>query len=170
MNEAVAELFKLEKEDGFPFRHIHATGSFGWAWMPKLVADKGVDLEKCPQLEMREYIYNMPQLMAAADVFIGRAGSGTCNEIAVSGTPSILIPSPNVTANHQEKNARVLSDNGGAVCIPEGECTAQALYTQVNELLSQPARRQQMKERLRAMAVPDSAERICDILEELIRG
>ena len=170
MNETVAELFELEKEDGFPFRHIHATGSFGWAWMPKLVAEKGVDLEKCPQLEMREYIYNMPQLMAAADVFIGRAGSGTCNEVAVSGTPSILIPSPNVTANHQEKNARVLSDNGGAVCIPEGECTAQALYAQLKELLSQDARRQQMRETLGTMAVPDSTERICDILEELIRG
>ena len=170
MNEAVAELFKLEKEEGFPFRHIHATGSFGWAWMPQLVEQKGVDLSQSPQLEMLEYIYNMPELMAAADVFIGRAGSGTCNEVAVSGTPSILIPSPNVTANHQEKNARVLSDHGGAVCIPEGECTAQALYAQLKELLTQPGRRQQMKEKLQTMAVPDSTERICDILEELIQG
>ncbi|MBQ3543132.1 MAG: undecaprenyldiphospho-muramoylpentapeptide beta-N-acetylglucosaminyltransferase [Oscillospiraceae bacterium] len=169
MNETVAELFRLEKEDGFPFRHIHATGSFGWAWMPKLVAEKGVDLSQSPQLEMREYIYNMPELMAAADVFIGRAGSGTCNEIAVSGTPAILIPSPNVTANHQEKNARVLSENGGAVWIPEGECTAQTLYTQLKGLLAEKDRRQRMAEALRLMAVPDSTERICDILEELIR-
>ena len=169
MNETVAELFRLEKEDGFPFRHIHATGSFGWAWMPKLVAEKGVDLSQSLQLEMREYIYNMPELMAAADVFIGRAGSGTCNEIAVSGTPAILIPSPNVTANHQEKNARVLSENGGAVWIPEGECTAQTLYTQLKGLLAEKDRRQRMTEALRLMAVPDSTERICDILEELIR-
>jgi len=170
MNEAVAELFRLEKEDGFPFRHIHATGSFGWEWMPEFVAEKGVDLVQSPQLEMREYIYNMPELMAAADVFIGRAGSGTCNEIAVSGTPSVLIPSPNVTANHQEKNARVLSDRGGAVWIPEGECTPQTLYTQLKTLLADMDRRQQMTQALRSMAVPDSAERICDILEELIRG
>ena len=169
MNETVAELFKLEKEDGFPFRHIHATGSFGWAWMPKLVAEKGVDLDQSPLLEMREYIYNMPELMAAADVFIGRAGSGTCNEIAISGTPAILIPSPNVTANHQEKNARVLSEKGGAVCIPEGECTAEALYTQVKELLAEQERRQRMADALHLMAVPDSTERICDVLEELIR-
>ena len=169
MNETVAELFKLEKEDGFPFRHIHATGSFGWAWMPKLVAEKGVDLAQSPQLEMREYIYNMPELMAAADVFIGRAGSGTCNEIAISGVPAILIPSPNVTANHQEKNARVLRENGGAVWIPEEECTAQSLYSQVKELLAQTERRQRMTEALQLMAVPDSTERICDVLEELIR-
>ncbi len=169
MNETVAELFRLEKEDGFPFRHIHATGSFGWAWMPKLVAEKGVDLSASPQLEMREYIYNMPELMAAADVFIGRAGSGTCNEIAVSGTPAILIPSPNVTANHQEKNARVLCQGGGATWIPEGECMAQALYTQLKELLKDRERRLKMTEALQLMAVPDSTERICDILEELIR-
>lgn len=169
MNETVAELFKLEMEDGFPFRHIHATGSFGWAWMPKLVAEKGVDLTQNPQLEMREYIYDMPELMAATDVFIGRAGSGTCNEIAVSGTPAILIPSPNVTANHQEKNARVLSENGGALWIPEGECTAKTLYAQMKELLAQKERRQKMTEALHLMAVPDSTERICDVLEELIR-
>ena len=169
MNETVAELFRLEQEDGFPFRHIHATGSYGWAWMPERVAEKGVDLAQSPQLEMREYIYNMPELMAAADVFVGRAGSGTCNEIAASGTPAILIPSPNVTANHQEKNARVLRDNGGAVWIPEGECTAQALYTQIKDLLADNARRNQMTEALHKIAVPDSAQRICDIMVELIR-
>ena len=170
MNETVAELFRLEKEDNFPFRHIHATGSFGWAWMPDLVSQKGVDLSECPELEMREYIYNMPELMAAADVFIGRAGSGTCNEIAASGTPAILIPSPNVTANHQEKNACVLSDNGGAEWIPEGECTAQVLYERLKKLLSEQERRQGMTRALRLMAVPDSTDRICDILEELIQG
>ena len=170
MNETVAELFRLEQEDGFPFHHIHATGSFGWGWMPGFVAEKGVELSRCSEIDMREYIYDMPELMAAADVFIGRAGSGTCNEITACGTPAILIPSPNVTANHQEKNARVLSDNGGAVLIPEGECTAQTLYTQLKSLVAEDGRRQQMTAALRGMAVPDSAERICDILEELIRG
>jgi len=170
MNQAVAEVFKLEQDEGFPFQHIHATGSFGWEWMPGLVAEKGVDLSRCPDIEMREYIYNMPELMAAADVFVGRAGSGTCNEITASGTPAILIPSPNVTDNHQEKNARVLQDNGGAVLIPEAECSAQVLYSQLKALLGEEERRQKMTAALRAMAVPDSAERICDILEELIRG
>ena len=169
MNETVAELFRLEKEDGFPFRHIHATGSFGWEWMPKMVAEKGVDLAQSPQLEMREYIYNMAELMTAADVFIGRAGSGTCNEIAISGTPAILVPSPNVTANHQEKNAIALCENGGATWIAEEKCTARGLYVQLKELLADNERRLRMTEALRLMAVPDSTERICDILEELIR-
>ena len=138
--------------------------------MPSLVAEKGIDLSQCADLDMREYIYNMPELMAAADVFIGRAGSGTCNEITASGTPAILIPSPNVTANHQEKNARVLSECGGAVMISEENCTPQELYAQLKSLLAEESRRQEMEMTLRKLAVPDSAERICDVLEELIRA
>ena len=170
MNETMAELFRLEQENGFPFHHIHATGSFGWKWMPELVAEKGVELSQTDAIEMREYIYNMPQLMAAADVFIGRAGSGTCNEVTASGTPAILIPSPNVTANHQEKNARVLSDNGGAILVLEQECTAEGLYRQITDLLADAQQREQMTAALRQMAVPDSTERICDILEEMLRN
>ena len=84
--------------------------------------------------------------------------------------PAILIPSPNVTADHQHKNAQVLANGGGAVLLPEQDCTAQGLYDQVKELLTDDDRRAEMKKALGTMAVADSAERICDILEELIRG
>ena len=167
MNETVAEMLSLEKADGFPFKHIHATGKFGWEWMPEKVREYGIDTENCPDLDMREYIYNMPTVMAAADVFISRAGASSCNEIAASGTPAILIPSPNVTDNHQEKNARVLSERGGAVLLLEKDCTAQTLYAAVKELLNDQNRRDQMTVALRRDVILDSAERICDILDEM---
>lgn len=170
MNQTIAELLRMEQEEGFPFRHIHATGSFGWEWMPDLVQQKGVDLAKTDRIEMREYIYNMPTLMAAADVFIGRAGASTCNEIGAAGLPCILIPSPNVTNNHQEKNARVLESRKGAVVLLEKECTPERLYAEVKSLLADPARREQMGGSLRQMVRLDSAERICDIVEELTKG
>ena len=170
MNKAVAELFRLEQEAGFPFHHIHAVGSFGWGWMPDEVAAKGVDLSKCEDIDMREYIYNMPTVMAAADVIISRAGSASCNEIAATGTPCILIPSPNVTDNHQYKNAKALADQGGAILISEEECTAQRLMDEIQSLLSEPERCSRMSKALQRMAVPDSAERICNILEELASG
>lgn len=169
MNETMAGLFRLEKEAGFPFVHIHATGSFGWEWMPGLVQEKGVDLEHTPSIDMREYIYNMPTLMSAADVMISRSGAATCNEIAACGIPSILIPSPNVTNNHQEKNARVLAEKDGAVLMLENECTAEAVMEQLQQLLADPQRREQMGKTLRGMVRLDSTERICDIVEELIR-
>lgn len=169
MNEAVAEMLSLEKAEGFPFKHIHATGKFGWEWMPEKVREAGIAVENCPNLDMREYIYNMPTVMAAADVIISRAGASSCNEIAASGTPAILIPSPNVTDNHQEKNARVLADRGGAVLLLEKDCTAQTLYDTVKTLLADQKRRDTMGIVLRHDVILDSAERICDILEELTK-
>lgn len=169
MNQTMAELFRLEKEDGFPFRHIHATGSFGWEWMPGLVKEKGVDLQSTARIEMQEYFYNMPTLMAAADVIISRAGASTCNEIGAAGLPCILIPSPNVTNNHQEKNARVLEARGGAVVIVEKDCSAQKVYAEIKSLLADPNRRAEMGKNLRQMVTLDSAERICDIVEKLAK-
>ena len=170
MNFAVADMFKLEKEDNYPFQHIHATGSFGWEWMPEHVASLDVDVNGDNGIDMREYIYNMPTVMAAADVIISRAGASTCNEIGASGTPSVLIPSPNVTNNHQEKNARILEGHGAAIVITEDQCSGKVLYNTVQQLLEDHDRRKAMSVAVRDMVVLDSAERICDLIEHLAQG
>ena len=167
MNFAMAEMMKLEQEAGFPYQHIHGVGSFGWEWMPEHVKSLGVDVAASGAIDMREYIYNMPTVMAAADVIISRAGASSCNEIAASGTPCILIPSPNVTDNHQEKNARAVEAKGGAVVLLEKDCTAESLFREVQAILSDKGRQDAMSTALRGACVLDSAERICDILEEL---
>ena len=167
MNLAMADMFALEQAEDFPFHHTHAVGSFGWGWMPEKVKEKGVDLEKCSTIDMREYIYNMPTVMAAADVIIARAGSATCNEIAATGVPCILIPSPNVTNNHQEKNARTLEAAGGAIVVLEKDCTAEKIYGLVKELLADENRRKEMSKALHSLVKLDSAERICAIAEEV---
>lgn len=169
MNETIAEFMRIETEQGLPFQHIHATGSHGWKWMPELVRSKGVDLAGQSSIDMREYIYNMPTLMAAADIFISRAGASSCNEIAVSGTPCILIPSPNVTDNHQEKNARIVEARGGCVLLLEKDCTGQRLYDEVVGLLGDEHRRRTMRKALIDSSMPDSADRICDIITELAK-
>lgn len=169
MNETMAEVFKLEQDAGFPFRHIHATGSFGWKWMPDLVKEKGVDLSQADSIDMREYIYDMPTVMAAADVIISRAGASTLNEIGVSGTPDILIPSPNVTNHHQEKNAHVLSDREAAVLMLEEDCTPQKMFEEITDLLADENRRRNMIQKLHEMVRLDSTERIGDIVEALVK-
>lgn len=169
MNEAIAEIFRMEKEAGYPFQHIHAVGSYGWPWMPDLVKEKGVDLAENKGIQMKEYLYNMPTVMAAADVIISRAGASSCNEIAASGTPCILIPSPNVTDNHQEKNARAVAEKGGAVLLLEKDCTAQALWKEINDLVADSSRREEMRKALHGMLIPDSAERLCDIIASLAK-
>ena len=169
MNETVGKLFRLEQDAGFPYQHLHAVGSYGWEWMPDYVKDQGVDLEQAKSISMTEYIYNMPTVMAAADVVISRAGASSCNEIAASGTPCLLIPSPNVTDNHQEKNARALEAKGGAVVMLEKDCSAQAFLDTVKGLLENPDRYRAMSKALLDLSVPDSAERLCNVMEQLIR-
>lgn len=166
MNKKIAQFMKLECEDN-RYRHIHATGSFGWQWMPEYVKEQGVDLAAHPLVTMQEYIYNMPVLMAAADLVISRAGASTLNEIAAAGTPCIIVPSPNVTNNHQEKNAQILEKRGAAVVLRESECDGATLYQAAKELLEDDARRARMRTALRELAVIDSAERIYEILINL---
>ncbi len=170
MNEVTGELFRLEKEAGYPIQHIHAVGSYGWEWMPEYVKEKGVDVNSNKGISMLEYIYNMPTVMAAADIIISRAGASSCNEIAASGTPCILIPSPNVTDNHQEKNARALCSTGGGIVMLEQDCTAKKLFEEIMGLLQDDARRSQMGKALQKMVVLDSAEQLCDIAAELAKS
>ena len=168
MNKKIARFMVREAEDGL-FRHVHATGSYGWRWMPDFVKEQGLDLKKYPQLDMREYIFNMSQLMAAADLVICRAGAATISEVCASGTPCIMVPSPNVTDNHQEKNARVLEKHGAAVVIREAECDGDSLYEAAKALLSDPQRLKDMRTAARKMAVVDAAEQIYGVIQELTK-
>jgi len=108
-------------------------------------------------------------VMAAADVIISRAGASSCSEIAASGTPCILIPSPNVTDNHQEKNARALEAQGGAIVLQEKDCTAKRLLEEISALLADEGRYKAMSKALYTIAVPDSAERLCTQMERLVK-
>lgn len=170
MNWEIGKLFRMEQDAGFPFQHIHAVGSYGWRWMDCYVRDQGVEPEEATSIRMSEYIYNMPTVMAAADIFISRAGSASCNEIAVSGTPCILIPSPNVTNDHQRKNAQALVDRGAAVMVLQKDCTAKRLMEEINGLLNDRERYSNMCKALQEMAIPDCAERVCRIMEQLAKG
>ena len=167
MNQLMADFLALEVQNGCPWHHVHATGSYGWRWMPDLVREKGVDLAAHPSLDMREYIHNMPDLMAAADLIITRGGASSLNEIEAAGTPCIIVPSPNVTDNHQEKNARVLERQGAAQVLLEPGLTAQALYDAAKALLEDKERRTNMRAALQRMSVVDSAEKIYNTILEL---
>ena len=129
----------------------------------------GVSLEGQGDVQVLEYIYDMPTVMAAADLVLCRAGASTISELTAIAKPSILVPSPNVTANHQEKNARVLSGQGAAVLLLEKDCPNMELYDQASALLRDPARRDSMIRALNSMAVPDAGEKIYQTLMGLLK-
>lgn len=168
MNKVIARFMALESEQD-AFYHIHATGSFGWRWMPDFVREQGVDLAAHPNIRMQEYIHNMPTVMAAADLVICRAGASTISEVEAAATPCIMVPSPNVTEHHQERNAEVLAQRGMALVLPEAECSGQRLYETVAELLAHPERLETMRKAQQRGAVLDSAERIYQLVLELAK-
>lgn len=159
MNRHMAGFIQLESEHD-SFRHIHATGTAAYKWLPDSVKEKGVDLDKHPNIELREYIYDMADVMAAADLVICRAGAATLGELCVLGKPSLIVPSPYVAENHQEKNARALEQKGACRVITEPECTPQKLYDAVTELLADDAKLEEMGRCAKKMAIVDSSEKI----------
>ena len=170
MNKKITDFFVREIADGEPWNHIHATGSFGWRWMPQYVKEAGVDLSEHPSIDLREYIYDMPLLMAAADLVICRGGAATISEVAASATPCIIVPSPNATNNHQEKNARLLEGRGAAEVLLERDCYGGRLYETAQKLLKDQERRSSMRSALRQIAVVDAAEQIYGVLLELAKA
>lgn len=160
MNRQTAELLALEAAAGCPFHHIHAAGVVGSRQMAAYLASAGVDLGKTPALEVREYIHDMGTLMRGADLVICRAGASTISELTALGVPAIIVPSPNVTHNHQEHNARVLSDAGGAELVLEKDSSGRLLYDTACSILGDDARRGAMSAAMASLGVVDAAEKI----------
>lgn len=118
---------------------------------------EGTDLS---QVDVLPYIYNMDEVMNAADLVVARSGAITMGELCAIGKPSILIPSPNVTNNHQEYNARALEKRGGALVICEKELTKGKLSASINELLANEEQRKIMGQQAKAMGKVDAVEKI----------
>ena len=166
MNEVMTELIPmLDGRQGF--RLLHAAGSRYYAGMAAKLGETAPDMAE-HGVELREYIYDMPRVMTAADLVMCRAGASTISELCYMGKPVIIVPSPNVTNNHQEKNARVLEEAGGAKVLLEGEFDAQSLLADVKELLSDDEKLSAMSTAMTSLAAEDATERICGIILDTI--
>ena len=166
INESLADVIARSAQDG-RYQHIHAYGQYG-KWFPDLLKEKGADLEKATNLDIREYINDMPVCLAAADLVIARAGAITLSEIQVKGKPSILIPSPNVAENHQYHNAMSLVKQEAAVMIEEKDLTPEKLTEEIDKLASDPQRLAAYAENAQRMAIADAAKRIYSVMIEVL--
>ena len=168
MNRQMADFLALEAAKE-PFHHIHGAGNAGYPMVKQLLRDKGVDLEAHPALQVKEYIYNMAVVMRAADLVICRAGASTISELTALGVPALIVPSPYVTNNHQEKNARVLEEAGGAMVLLEKDSSGQALFQAACAILHDEPRRLEMEKAMASLGIRDATERIYQTVAELCR-
>ena len=111
------------------------------------------------------YEDRMGDAYAVADLVLCRAGSSTLAELTVLGKPSILVPSPNVTDNHQEANARGLESAGAAVVVVEKDLDVPGTVMEIDVLLSSSERLQAMADAARTLGQPDTAGMVADLIE-----
>ena len=168
MNRQMADFLALEAAKE-PFHHIHGAGKGGYPQIMALLKEKGVDLEQHPSLQVREYIYDMAPVMRAADLVICRAGASTISELTALGVPALIVPSPYVTNNHQEKNARALEEAGGAAVLLEKDSSGQALFQAACAILHDGARRADMEKAMASLGIRDATERIYQVILDITK-
>ena len=161
LNEAALEAFGRDA----PCAVLHACGRRD---APEL-ARRLEALGDPPHYHLEPYVEPFADALAAADLVAARAG-GSVFELAAAGLPSILVPYPQATADHQSSNARYMAEAGAAVVVPDRELDARRLADEVGTLLTAPKRMDEMARAARALARPDAAARIADALLRLASG
>ncbi|WP_019636232.1 undecaprenyldiphospho-muramoylpentapeptide beta-N-acetylglucosaminyltransferase [Paenibacillus fonticola] len=121
-------------------------------------------------LRILPYVHNMPEVLACTSLIVNRAGASFLAEMTSLGIPSILIPSPNVTNNHQEKNARSLEMAGAAEVILEPELTGNSLFSAIKRIMTESLVHESMSRASKRLGKPEAAHLIVEEMRRLVRN
>ena len=168
LNEAAVAVMK-----NFAAKHedvmcVHAGGRNYYEEAKKAFSEAGLDNNS--RFVLKDYIYNMSDYMMAADVVICRAGAMTLTELAMMRKAAVLIPSPNVTDNHQYKNAKALSDKGAAILLEEKELTPEAVCQAVESIYSNKEYAAALCKAVSEFASEDTNEKIYGEICRLVKN
>lgn len=148
---------------------LHVTGKGEYTDIMGRIEAAGVDLASAGNLQVRPYLYNMPQAMSIADLAVFRAGATGLAELTAKGIPAILVPYPYAAENHQEFNARAMESAGAAKMILNKDLTGEVLIKAIDELLGNDILRKKMARSSRELGRPEAAEAIGEMIIELAR-
>jgi UDP-N-acetylglucosamine--N-acetylmuramyl-(pentapeptide) pyrophosphoryl-undecaprenol N-acetylglucosamine transferase len=164
INEATVEALALLKERKRPFRVIHQTGDRDYEKTVALYKAKGLEAEVTP------FIQDMAAVYRQADLVVSRAGAGAVFEMAAMRKPSLLIPYPFAANRHQETNARFLVEAGAAEMILQENLTGEVLADRLAKWMEDSASLEKMGQAARRVSKPDAAQRIAELLLEMVRS
>ena len=165
MNEKMVDYLGIVSREK-RFNHIHASGKDYFEQMKNALRENGAVF--ADNVILTDYIYNMGEIMSQADLVLCRSG-GTLAELCAAGMPSVLVPSPFVAENHQERNAKVLENAGAAVLLKERELTSEGLYTTIEDLVLSSEKLDKMSENALKLGHPDALSHIYETLKSIIR-
>ena len=153
MNDVIIEVIKNYSSKNKKIKHIHAVGK---RYFEKIKADEN-ELNGCTILPFIDF---MPLALKAADLVICRCGAMTLAEICYVGVPAILIPSPNVTANHQFHNGKIIENMGGAILLEEKNLTEKSLINAIIVTKNAKNERKTRAKILKSLSTPEAAKNI----------
>lgn len=160
INQAVAEF--LTTFDCPDYQMLYASGERYYNDIKGKVAPS-------PNISIQPYISKMAEVMAASDLLVGRAGATSIAELTALGLPSILIPSPYVTNDHQTKNAMSLVNVNAAKMIKDDELNGRSLKHAIEEIMSDDTLQKQMSNASKRQGIPDASERMYKLVTALIQ-
>ena len=161
LNQAMVEVLSqlAQRSD---IQVIWATGKTTYAETVEELKKRGIFWDR-PQWRVLEYLKDMPEALACADIFIGRAGAASLAELMVAGIPSLLIPYPFAAENHQEHNAQALVQAGAAKIVLDSELNGERLWKELEGLISQPTLLANMGAAAKTLAQPLALDKIVDL-------
>lgn len=159
LNQAVEASWPLWKTAGIRVRWIHQTGSPAYEELAPRFRDSKIDGE------VTAFLNDMPRAFAEADIVVSRSGMGTVSELAAAGKPSILVPLPTASDQHQLRNAEAMERAGAARLILQSDLSGARLVEEIRKLADGPGLLEKMGEAARAFAKAGAAQRAADVLE-----
>jgi UDP-N-acetylglucosamine--N-acetylmuramyl-(pentapeptide) pyrophosphoryl-undecaprenol N-acetylglucosamine transferase len=163
LNEAV--LKSLTELGSKPYQVLYVTGDVHYEEVKN-----EVELIGNPEnVIVKPFIHNMPEVLAGTDLTVARAGATTLAELTSLGIPSILIPSPYVTDNHQEKNALSLSNQSAAKLLLEKDLSGTKLVEAIDSILMDQDLLTEMKNASKKLGIPDASKRMHDLIKEIVK-
>ena len=165
LNEGVVAL-KDELLSRDKVRVVHSTGK---ELLDEVTSSIALTPEQALRWDVRPYIDNMGEALAAADLVLSRSGASSIAEIAAIAVPSILVPYPLATADHQTTNARYLVDAGAAVMVPDDDIDAPVFSRELLSLVDDADRREHMRRRAKSLGQSEAASALADQVEAAAR-
>lgn len=166
INEAIIGI--LENDLNKEYQIIWATGPKQFDIIKEELAKKNIDINNIKNAKILPYIYNMEEVMNISNVIVARSGAMTITEISNLGKPSILVPLPNVSQNHQLYNAKVLADVGAAQIILNDDLSKENLETEIEKIIKNPELMHQMEEKAFSKSVNNVQEKIYKEIKRLV--
>lgn len=161
INDAFKEI--VDELKTRPYQVLYVSGKIYYDEMKASIGDMLSD-----NVVIYPYIDQMAEVLATVDAVLARSGATTLAEITALGLPAILVPSPNVTNDHQTKNAKALTDANGAILLKDNELNGENMLKAMDDLLLHPEQLEQMKQASLAQGVLNSSERLYQLMQDVI--